>query len=723
MRRLAGLVVVIAGAMLALSQVAPLAAHATLRSSEPTANSFLQRAPGAIVLNFTEPIDSRSSYIQVLDGTGNVVETPVASVDGVVMTTTLPALGPGIYNVIWENVSRIDGHAIAGSYPFTVLNPDGTVPDQTNAFGGISTDPDPPPLADGIVVRLLSLVGLTMVAAGALLTLLWRESPANIKRGLFWTVYAGVGVLAVGTLLNLQTIRDAYSGVGLRDLVFETPSGGYWLTRFGLVLFFAAVGSFLLEAPKRSAAGVLGGVAVYLWAFTATSHAAAAGSGSAWARGIDFVHGAAAVTWIGAVIGIAVAARLGRRDLKWASVMPRFGLLASAMVFLLLATGFLATFVQVDEVAKLWETRYGVILLVKVGLMLPLLAVAFYNARIGKARLVAAAPGEPRKFLMFAFAEVVLGMLVFGAAAALTQTTNSRSVTLEAESRVFDMTSTFGDLAIRLNIDPNQTGLNTYRVDLADQAGGPVSADRVRLTFRYQDDAAIPASSLTLTSGGEGAHVGQGPFMTLEGRWRVEVEIRRPSLDDVVAFYDVRPAGPPVVAESAGGAWSKPTPGLTWNQFGGLVFIITGLGFALARNPLRTLDKQAGWAANGVTMAGFSAGVLLFFGVHAHQPTDGTPTNPIFPDANSIAQGRGLYEANCMTCHGRTGVPPDGLDLNPYPLDLTVHVPQHPDGDIYNFIANGVPGSAMIAWRDAGLSEEEIWHLVNYLRTLAPVDR
>ena len=52
-----------------------------------------------------------------------------------------------------------------------------------------------------------------------------------------------------------------------------------------------------------------------------------------------------------------------------------------------------------------------------------------------------------------------------------------------------------------------------------------------------------------------------------------------------------------------------------------------------------------------------------------------------------------------------------------------MHVPQHPDGTLYNFIADGVPGTAMVAWRNAGLSDEEIWHLVNYLRTFTPADR
>ena len=124
-------------------------------------------------------------------------------------------------------------------------------------------------------------------------------------------------------------------------------------------------------------------------------------------------------------------------------------------------------------------------------------------------------------------------------------------------------------------------------------------------------------------------------------------------------------------------------------------------------------------------MAGFAFGVLLLFGVHGHPEDDSLPKNPIYPDSNSISQGRTLFAQNCAVCHGRSGVPPAGLDLDPYPLDLTVHVPQHSDGQLHKFIANGVAGSAMRAWSkgDGALTDEQIWHLVNFLRTLSPVDR
>lgn len=726
MRRLAAFAVVVAGLALALGSPGTAFGHAALRSADPAANAFLQQPPGQVTLSFTEPIDPKSSSIVVLDAAGNRLETGDVSVSGPNMTVALPRLQPGIYNVLWSNVSRIDGHAIRGSYPFTVLNPDGTVPVQTNTVSGFGSSSDPVPLADGIAVRALSLLGLLLVAGGALIGLVVRAPEDRVRRGLVGSVYAGAAVLLAATALNFFTIREAYSGVPLRDLVLNTPSGGYWLTRLGLVLLIAIANSFASEAPKRTAAALAGCVAVYLWAFTATSHAAATGAGSAWAKTFDFAHAAAAVTWLGALLGLAVAARLGSSSTRWDLAVPRFSLLASACVFVLLATGLLNAFIEIDTPDKLTGTRYGVVLLVKVALMAPLLAVAAYNATRGKYRLESGgAPGR-RRFLWFATAEVALGLAVLVMAAWLTQTTASRSIITLPEARPFAQGATFAGVRIELQVDPNQTGVNTYRVTLADEAGSPVDAERVRLTFRYQEDQTLGPSTLTLAPSGEpGTFVGQGPFMTLEGRWRVETEVRRTGSDDVIGFFDVRPAGVAVLAPSSDGAWANPAPGLTWNQFGGFVFLFAGLGFALARTPLRRFGKEAGWVASGATMAGFGFGVLLLFGVHGHE--DGTEdlVNPVYPDANSITSGRTLFEQNCAMCHGRNGVPPRGLDLNPYPLDLTVHVPQHSDGQIFTFIDQGVPGTAMRAWGegDGALTEEQIWHLVNFLRTLSPVDR
>ncbi|MCC7365395.1 MAG: copper resistance protein CopC [Dehalococcoidia bacterium] len=699
-------------------------AHAALLRSEPAANAYLQRAPGEITLVFSEPVDLRVSEVHVLDAAGLelILEPLQLGADGFTLRQPLPQLEPGIYNVLWANVSRVDGHGLRGSYPFTVLNRDGSLPDQVNSVGGLGSDPDPAPEAEGVAVRSLSLLGLLLVAGPAVLLLLGVGNE-RARRGLSSTMLGGAVVLAIGTALNLEVIRDTFQGQGLRDLLFETRTGGYWLTRAGAVMLVAVLTTFIGDSPKRTSAGVLAVTGVYLWSYSATSHAAA-GTGSAWSTGFDLVHASAAIVWIGAVIALAVTARLAWRSASYAELMGRFGLLASVMVFVLLATGVLNSLAQIDAFDKLWETRYGVTLLAKLALMAPLLLVGLYNAKRAKRRLISGAPGEPRRFLVSATGEAALGVAVFALAAMLTQTSVSKSVIDEPNAQLFDQLQPAGDLDVQLTVDPNRTGINTFRARVT-LAGVPVGdVQRVRLSFRYQDDQTVGVSTLVLGQTDTGTFSGQGPYLPLEGNWRIEAEVRRPNADDVIAFFDVRPGGAAVNYATTGGAWDNPAPGLSWNEFGGLVAVLFGLGLALFKGQIPLRDRRATWAATGATAFGFGFGALLLFGVHGHEPSPDIPTNPVFPDENSLTQGRELYQQNCIGCHGRTGVPPVGLNVDPYPLDLTVHAPQHPDGVLYNFIADGVPGSAMRAWGsgDGALSEEQIWHLVNYLRTLGAAD-
>ncbi len=95
--------------------------------------------------------------------------------------------------------------------------------------------------------------------------------------------------------------------------------------------------------------------------------------------------------------------------------------------------------------------------------------------------------------------------------------------------------------------------------------------------------------------------------------------------------------------------------------------------------------------------------------------------NPIPPNADSIAEGEALYIENCLPCHGPAGAGdgPVGITLNPPPADLTIHTAPgvHPDGRLYDWITNGFPASVMPAFQSQ-LTDEERWHLVNYIRTL-----
>ena len=79
-----------------------------------------------------------------------------------------------------------------------------------------------------------------------------------------------------------------------------------------------------------------------------------------------------------------------------------------------------------------------------------------------------------------------------------------------------------------------------------------------------------------------------------------------------------------------------------------------------------------------------------------------------------------MYQKNCVVCHGAQGRGdgPAALTLNPRPVNLQLHVPQHPDGFLLYWIAEGVQGTQMPSWKDK-LTETQRWQIVRYLHELA----
>jgi mono/diheme cytochrome c family protein len=90
------------------------------------------------------------------------------------------------------------------------------------------------------------------------------------------------------------------------------------------------------------------------------------------------------------------------------------------------------------------------------------------------------------------------------------------------------------------------------------------------------------------------------------------------------------------------------------------------------------------------------------------------------PDINSLEVGQRLYLRLCEVCHGTSGQGdgPVASILTPQPANLTVHVPHHSDRVLFRYIYDGIPGTRMLPLRET-LTGEEIWHLVNYIQTMA----
>jgi cytochrome c oxidase cbb3-type subunit 2 len=92
--------------------------------------------------------------------------------------------------------------------------------------------------------------------------------------------------------------------------------------------------------------------------------------------------------------------------------------------------------------------------------------------------------------------------------------------------------------------------------------------------------------------------------------------------------------------------------------------------------------------------------------------------------------GRAAYAQHCARCHGDTGAG-DGVDAKrfyPRPRDLKLGVYKFrstmsgtppTDEDLFRTLTDGLPGSNMPDWRQ--LDEATRWHLVDYLKRLAPI--
>ncbi len=93
--------------------------------------------------------------------------------------------------------------------------------------------------------------------------------------------------------------------------------------------------------------------------------------------------------------------------------------------------------------------------------------------------------------------------------------------------------------------------------------------------------------------------------------------------------------------------------------------------------------------------------------------------NPIARTAQSIARGRDLFQKDCAICHGAEGKGDGpaaaGLPKRPKDLGRLAPPPIFPDGVVAYRIIQGV---RLMPAFGATLSEDEIWDLLNFIRSL-----
>jgi high-affinity iron transporter len=111
--------------------------------------------------------------------------------------------------------------------------------------------------------------------------------------------------------------------------------------------------------------------------------------------------------------------------------------------------------------------------------------------------------------------------------------------------------------------------------------------------------------------------------------------------------------------------------------------------------------------------------VLSFFFIFSLWSLSLGQSTPPKKTPELLAQGKKLYEQNCVTCHGPKGDGKGllGAALQPPPRPFNIPFKQwiHSKGDlkkVFEVITKGIPNTSMVKWDQ--LSEQERWSLVYY---------
>ena len=737
-------------------------AHANLVESSPKPSEELEIPPERVIIWFTEPIETAFSSITVLDTTGTNVATGDTEFDSTEPTAMWIALAPletGTYTVVWRNVSSVDGHRVTGSFLFAVGEPLGAGSQKAVQEQPLVQSPFDP------MVRWVIYIGIAVFAGGLFFELLIVTRVARFEDQHHALAFAQrtttrfstvafsaiiLVILAQIAQLMLQTsiaFDDALAGLNptrLIDVATQSDWGRFWSWRFtaavlAVIALFAARQlihrsklalnpheieelPLTTETPWGIATIALSGI--YLLLISLTSHNAATPADIRWfAIATDLIHISAATIWVGGIAYLVVGSLLTIRSddprspamlLQHAS---RFAPLAIVATAVLVASGIVSSLMQVT-IPEALNTPYGRVLGAKVLLLVILIALAIKNNRSVNRKIRSDSPNA-KSLSRYITAELGIAFVVLLATAGLASLEPARQYAERQSIGGGDYithTETIAGVDINVKLQPANVGTNTLTVDLTDSDGNPfANADEVRARIKYLDDD-FGEYFTPLDNTSPGVWRLDEITIGIAGAYQLDITIVRSDAFDSHISTRFSATSPTFASDLI-----RPSARDAMLAFGGLI-LVAGIAYLIAATFSRRSVRRNLSAHHGVSIFISIIGVAVIFNsltIGIGLPTEGQ-TNPFPLNQESVEIGHVTYTATCATCHGDTGrgEGPAGLALNPPPADLSIHVPLHTDSELYSFIAEGIEGTPMVA-QLGNLTSDEIWHLVNYIRTIS----
>jgi copper transport protein len=476
-----------------MGPVAPAFAHAALVGSDPASDSIVPDAPNKITLTFSESIQLLPGKIQVLGPDGSRADQGDPTVDGANVTIPLRSGGGrGTYLVSYRIISA-DTHPVGGSITYSV--------------GAASTPPKATiddskvdPVVRGLIPvgKYLGYAGLVLLVGPSLvLALLWphrlsRRGPAKVIR-------TGIGLVTLSTLMAVwlqvpYSIGTSLFDVRVGDLrdVLGSTFGAVMLVRLGVVAAAALLLRPLLRGrggeSKADLAllGVLGVAALATWPLTGHPTASPVAGVSVV---IDAIHLAAMSVWLGGLVMLVGFLLRQANERELAAILPIWSRWAATAVGALILAGLVSALIEVSSVSGLVDSTYGRLILIKAGLALCVLGVAWWSRRLVRNRT---AEQKPRGLRKAVFVELGITAVILGVTAALVQISPPRTsaAASSAVTNTVTRTLTSSTMALQMDIFPAAVGNNSLHLYAYTPDNKPLTV------VEWTATAALPAKGI-----------------------------------------------------------------------------------------------------------------------------------------------------------------------------------------------------------------------------------
>ncbi|WP_037085654.1 copper resistance CopC/CopD family protein [Neorhizobium vignae] len=487
-------------------------AHASLNTTEPRDGSVVSVAPRVITLMFSEPVSPTSLRLTRPDRSSVNLKNFVLK-DSTVEITPPDDLLDGSYLLSWRVVSE-DGHPIGGSVVFSIGQPN------ANARGA-AADIDWPVRAGLWAGKIALYIGLFLGVGGVFAIHWFADGSGKALRQTAVTLGVGfVGALLSAGFQGLDTVGEPISRLFAPAVWKAGMTTSFGPTVIFAIAALALAGLALASGRGRDARWIsISALVTAAFALSLSGHASAADP--QWLmRPAVFLHVAAIAVWAGALLPL--LAEFGKDKEAAGAALHRFSVFIPWAVLVLALAGGVLAVVQVRTPAGLVTTAYGIVFLVKLGLLVLLFALAAVNRWKLTSGSKKGEPAAIRQLVRSIAAETVILLLVFAVAATWRFTPPPRTLIADVQKTAVVHLETSKAVA-EVKITPDRVGEVAISAAIAKSDRSPLDPQEVTVVLS-NPGAEIEPIRRKAEKGKDGWAV-PDIVLPVPGRWRLRLDV------------------------------------------------------------------------------------------------------------------------------------------------------------------------------------------------------